>query len=456
MSNLPKDWASVQLADVADVQLGKMLDKLKNKGRPTPYLRNVNVRWGTFDLGDILEMRMSDVERQTFDIRDGDLLVCEGGEPGRAAVWSGGSTALTFQKALMRVRSNGGAEPKYLAAYLRSAALAGELERHFTGTTIKHLPQNVLRQLALPLPPIAEQRRIVAKLDALAARTARVRADLDHIPTLAARYKQAVLRQAVGGALTAEWRRCEAGESLAEWRFVRWDDAGRTISGRAFPSSAYAETGLHLMRPGNLHSSGEIVWNDRNTARMPESWASKSPDLLFSGERILINLTAQSLKDDFLGRACISGKDDIFLLNQRIAIFEPHDMHLRYCLYVLKSPLFREFVADGLNAGSLIQHIHTKQLRNFVFPIPPLAEQAEIIRRVDHAFAEMDRLLAEAAAARRLLERLDQQILAKAFRGELVPQDPADEPASVMLERIRAARTTAPARSGRGLRAKAA
>jgi type I restriction enzyme S subunit len=82
--------------------------------------------------------------------------------------------------------------------------------------------------------------------------------------------------------------------------------------------------------------------------------------------------------------------------------------------------------------------------------VASLHEQAEIVRRIDRAFAEIDRLTAEAAAARRLLDRLDQAVLAKAFRGELVPQDPADEPASVLLDRIRAERAAAPkAKRGR-------
>ena len=107
------------------------------------------------------------------------------------------------------------------------------------------------------------------------------------------------------------------------------------------------------------------------------------------------------------------------------------------CLYALESPTFRSFVDAGLNSGSLIQHIHTKQLKTFSFPVAPMEEQHEIVRRIETAFAWIDRLASEATSARRLIDRLDQAILSKAFRGELVPQDPNDEPATVLLERIR-------------------
>jgi type I restriction enzyme S subunit len=91
-----------------------------------------------------------------------------------------------------------------------------------------------------------------------------------------------------------------------------------------------------------------------------------------------------------------------------------------------------------------------------IVPLPALSEQDLILRRVTTALAEIDRLTAEAAAARRLLDRLDQAILSKAFRGELVPQNPADEPASVLLERIKSERAGAPKASRRGRPAKAA
>src|SRR5215207_2663284 len=119
------------------------------------------------------------------------------------------------------------------------------------------------------------------------------------------------------------------------------------------------------------------------------------------------------------------------------------------CLYALESPTFRSFVDAGLNSGSLIQHIHTKQLKTFSFPVAPMEEQHEIVRRIETAFAWIDRLASEATSARRLIDRLDQAILSKAFRGELVPQDPNDEPASVLLEQIRAERIGTNAGNGR-------
>jgi type I restriction enzyme, S subunit len=300
----------------------------------------------------------------------------------------------------------------------------------------------------LDLPPSAEQNRIVAKLDLLTACIARARKELGRVPILSARYRKDLLKAAFDGQLTAGWR--ERQKTSEPWRVVRWKEAGTTVNGRAYPSSDYCKQGIKLLRPGNLSSNGEVSWTDANTRFLPLEWAQRHPRHHITGKAIVINLTAQSLDDEFLGRACLSSDDDEFLLNQRIALYQPSCMNEKYCLYALKSPAFRAFVDGGLNSGSLIQHVHTKQLENFIFQVAPKAEQVEIVRSLDIAFAKADRLEAEANRARVLLDRLESAILGKAFRGELVPQDPNDEPASVLLERIRAQRASAPqARRGR-------
>src|SRR6266581_955289 len=101
----PAQWPTVHLGQIADVKLGKMLDKAKHRsGRPLPYLRNINVRWGSVNTSDLLEMNFEDDELDRFGLRKGDVLVCEGGEPGRAAVWNGSIPNIKYQKAIHRIR----------------------------------------------------------------------------------------------------------------------------------------------------------------------------------------------------------------------------------------------------------------------------------------------------------------------------------------------------------------
>ena len=164
---LPTSWVWVKVGVVAAARLGKMLDKAKNKGTPRRYLRNVNVRWFDFDLSDILEMRFEDSELPDFALRSGDVLICEGGEPGRAAVWDDREDNIYFQKAIHRVRFLNIVDSDFFVKALRASADDGRLAEYFTGTGIKHFTGKGLAAYLFPLPPLAEQHRIVAKIDEL-------------------------------------------------------------------------------------------------------------------------------------------------------------------------------------------------------------------------------------------------------------------------------------------------
>ena len=160
------EWPLVRLGDYVDACLGKMLDAKKNKGVPQPYLGNSNVRWGTFDLTDLAEMRFEPHEEDRYSLRPGDLIVCEGGEPGRCAIWAG-PVGMKVQKALHRIRSKETLDNHYLFYWFRHADKTGLLEPYFTGTTIKHLTGRAVAALEVPLPPIEVQRAMVDVLRSL-------------------------------------------------------------------------------------------------------------------------------------------------------------------------------------------------------------------------------------------------------------------------------------------------
>ena len=159
-------WAMHKLSAVADLTLGKMLDQKKNKGEPRPYLANVNVRWGSFNLSDLREMRFEPHEAERYGLRAGDIVMCEGGEPGRCALWQNQVPGTMLQKALHRIRVRQGVDARFLFYSLFAKGRAGELEYLFTGATIKHLPSEQLAKVSVTLPPLGEQRRIASILGA--------------------------------------------------------------------------------------------------------------------------------------------------------------------------------------------------------------------------------------------------------------------------------------------------
>ena len=233
------------------------------------------------------------------------------------------------------------------------------------------------------------------------------------------------------------------------WCWGVLDAVAVSQNGRAFPSKQYCDDGVKLLRPGNLFADGSVQWHAKNTRRMPQSWEEDYPEHVVGPNELIMNLTAQSLKDEFLGRTCITREGEHCLLNQRLARITPLEgMDVRFTLYLLKSAAFREFV-NGLNTGSLIQHMFTSQLAEFVFALPPLAEQHHIVEETDHRVSVIDEIMSEIDMHQARASRLRQSILKRAFKGKLVPQDPNDEPASVLLERIKKEREAAEAKAKR-------
>lgn len=159
-------WEKVRLGDVTDSCLGKMLDQAKNKGEYQPYLANVDVRWGSFNLDNLSKMRFEESEQNRYGLKYGDLVICEGGEPGRCAIWKDQIPNMKIQKALHRVRVHDRLDYRFLFYWFLLAGKTGELEQYFTGATIKHMPGEKLKSVMIPLPPIEAQRNIADILSA--------------------------------------------------------------------------------------------------------------------------------------------------------------------------------------------------------------------------------------------------------------------------------------------------
>ena len=376
---------------------------------------------------------------------DGDLLYAWSASFG-PKIWSGGKVIYHYHIWRVDPRSQV-ADKMFLFYWLQWDKLNIQAD-HGTGSTMIHVTKGDMEQRPLALPPLAEQQRIVAKLEALTARTARARVDLDRIPALTARYKQAVLQTAFSGQLSAEWRSTNGlassneprsydalkldGAERGEWPFsdlpdgwswrpfdAVFDDA--TDSRRKLPTKDYRSTGAYpIVDQGEVEVPG---FTDRQDMLHP----AKPPYVVFGDHTRCVKL---------IGTPFVQGADGVKVLLPRL------DVSARYGAYLIR--------ALGLPDKGYSRHM--KFLRASYFPICSPSEQAEIVRRTETAFAEIDRLAAEAAAARRLLDRLDQAVLAKAFRGDLVPQDPADEAASTLLGRLAATRVAAP-KARRGLKA---
>ena len=164
--DLPDCWEWTTFPTVAHVELGKTLDKVKNTGTYYPYLRSVNVQWGYVDLSDVKEMKFEPEEIERYTIKKNDLLICEGGDVGRCCVWNKNESIL-YQNAIHRVRFYKSINCNFYMYFMMYLEAKGTLKRISNGVTIKHLTNTVLSNIIIPLPPLAEQERIVNAVETL-------------------------------------------------------------------------------------------------------------------------------------------------------------------------------------------------------------------------------------------------------------------------------------------------
>jgi type I restriction enzyme S subunit len=367
-----------------------------------------------------------------------------------------------------------GVLPEYVAWALRSFARDILNTCSKQGTTVNSIETAALHRFKIPVAPLDHQKHIVAEIEKQFSRLDEAVANLKRVKANLKRYKAAVLKAAVEGRLVeteaelarkkspsplageggGEGANYETGEQLLQriletrrsqwkgkgkykepsapdttdlpelpegWVWASWEQIGFSQNGRAFPSRDYCDEGVRLLRPGNLHESGVLVWTNENTRHMPSRYAEDNPDLIVRSGELIMNLTAQSLKDEFLGRVCRTAGGEYCLLNQRLARLTPIEVSPEFSLVVFKSKWFRRFV-DDLNTGSLIQHMFTSQIATFTFPMPPPAEQQRIVAEVDRRLSLAREVETQVDANFQRAERLRQSILLAAFSGTLTSE----------------------------------
>ena len=160
-ASVPDGWQLCHIQDIASVELGKTLDRLKNSGEEKPYLCALNVKWDSFDLSTVKTIRIASSEKERYAVKPGDLLVCEGGDVGRSAIWTE-HIEMYYQNALHRIRfKSQDICQEFFLYVLRNYKDRGIIDDVCKGVTIKHFTGQVFKSLDLPIPPLKEQKRIV-------------------------------------------------------------------------------------------------------------------------------------------------------------------------------------------------------------------------------------------------------------------------------------------------------
>lgn len=202
LGDVPSEWPLLTVASQFQVDLGKMLDeKRQTGGHVIPYLRNTNVQWDMIDTDDLKAMDIALEERSRYTVKPGDLLICEGGQPGRGAIWTGSLSPLGYQKALHRARTRGRSRPTWLLECLRTAVSLNVFAIENEQTTIGHLTNEQLRSLRFPFPDTEVQDRLLVDVAQTRKQVVQAVEALRRSSALLAEYKQALITAAVTGEL---------------------------------------------------------------------------------------------------------------------------------------------------------------------------------------------------------------------------------------------------------------
>jgi type I restriction enzyme S subunit len=227
----------------------------------------------------------------------------------------------------------------------------------------------------VPVPPLPEQKKIAAILSSVDKAIQATQAVIEQTRRVKEGLLQDLLTKGIGHT---RFKQTEIGEIPEAWEVASLLEMAELQHGKAFPSTDYCTQGVRLVRPGNLHVDNVVVWDDAHTTCLPSHHWEESPDYQVGPNEILMNLTAQSLADNFLGRVCMTPAEGSCLLNQRIGrILPAPDVSRDFLVWALQGPQFREHLRTR-GQGSKVQHLYNRDLETARLPHPPLAEQQSI------------------------------------------------------------------------------
>ena len=432
--DIPDSWEWVTLQTIATSSLGKTLDKAKNKGDLKPYLCSINVYWDGIDLTTVKETRLEENELPKYLLRPGDLLICEGGDVGRSAVWES-TQEMYYQNALHRVRFYGEINPHYFQLLLECYKGNQILDAYSKGMTIKHLVQTALNTIVFPLPPLSEQTRIVDAVNRLLPYLHsydRAEQKLSALNTgFPEALKKSILQEAVQGKLVPQDPSDEPAEALLgriraekqrlikegkikkdkhesvifrrdnshyekldgverciddelpfeipeSWAWVRWGSIAESIQ-YGYNAPAKQEGRIRMVRISDIHEN-TVAWS---SVPFCDIKGSDIPTYLLQPNDILFARTGGTVGKSFLVNdvPCESIYAGYLIRTRYSSLLCP-----QYLKYFMESPLYWQQLKSGTTATAQ-PNCNGQTLAKMLLPLPPANEQLRIVENLVRAFA---------------------------------------------------------------------
>ncbi|MFF4814557.1 restriction endonuclease subunit S [Kitasatospora sp. NPDC001309] len=460
MSELPPGWLRAPLADFAEVRLGRQRSPKNHSGsNMRPYLRAANVGWHGLLLDDVKTMHFTDDEAETYRLRRGDIVVGEAsgsaGEVGKPALWNEEIEDCCLQNTLIRVRARG-VEPRYLLHYLRYEALRRAFAADARGVGIHHLGASRLARWPINIPPLAEQQRLVAELEDRLSQLDAVASSLNTVAARMSRLRDRITDFATTGGVAPAERvaahLAPAGIDDGElpplpenWRWARLGEIAAVVGGvtkdtKKQNDPAYIE--VPYLRVANVQR-GHLDLSDVSTIKVA---VTKAEQLYLEHGDVLLN---EGGDRDKLGRGWI-WEDQISQCIHQNHVFrarvDQEILHPKLLAWHANGFGKRWCERNGKQSVNLAS-ISLSKIRMLPVAIPPKDVQQQLVSRIEERLKMADVVLSSARAGLERVSALRKAVLHTALSGKLVPQDPDDEPASVLLDKARADVGTAPDRA---------
>ena len=418
LGHVPAHWGVCALNYRYEVELGKMLDEKRITGNHlAPYLRNTDVQWNRINVEDLPQMDFANGDLERYSLERGDLLVCEGGEVGRAAIWEAPLTECYYQKALHRIRARDASRDsaKFLSSIFAAVASLGVFSASGGKSTIAHLPAETLRRYRFPFPPPDEQVAIAEFLDRETGKIDELVAEQRRLMELLKEKCQAVISHAVTRGLNPaaplkpsgiEW----LGDVPAHWEVVRIKRVASIRYGIGEPPK-YHTDGTPLIRAtnvhaGNLFAEGMVFVDPTEIPEQRIVW-------LAAGDIIVVRSGAytgdSAIIPDGFG-PCIAGFD---------MVLKCHSARPEFVQFALLSKYLKEGQLDLEKMRAAQPHLNAEELGSCILALPDAEEQDQITKFLKSKSAEFDTLTAEAQRAIDLLQERRTALISAAVTGQI-------------------------------------
>jgi type I restriction enzyme, S subunit len=468
MNTLPATWCTGALGlliDRIDSGLNVKCEERPPLGDEKGLVKISAVTWGRFNQDQSKTLPFDAELSESARISKGDLLISRANTielVGASVIVERIEKRLYLSDKVLRLVVPNESK-RWVNYVLKTPAVRKAIEANSSGNqlSMRNISQDKLRSIDIPLAPLPEQKRIADKLDTVLARVNACRERLNRVPLILKRFRQSVLAAATSGQLTADWRdarrldetHCNlAGGELNDWKRT---NVGEILEG--------IQAGLNLQckeRPPEPHERGLVKISAVTWGRYNDEESKTLPDEFIPNESIKIEagdfLISRANTLELVGACVIVDKvtRPVYLSDKVLRLVMPESIK-KWMLYCLRSRAGRDQIENLASGNQLsMRNLSQANLKSILISLPSKIERLEIVRRVEVLFAFADRLEARLATARAATDRLTPALLAKAFRGELVPQDPNDEPAAELLKRLAVARTATSDKPHRGRAAK--